>query len=227
MIAAMNSSAWLTGLAAPMSAAGSGRIVNPGEVRQIGRFAIDVAGAPASREASTRTSVVAGPATTLERLPHASPASSVALPTSSLMILQGDSALTYKAMAKDAAPSHAWAATLPSEVEVAHRPPSQIRQVDGVGYFPEVGDKASQRAFTVGRVDELKALARIEADLATEFGEPVKLAWDDLSGEHIMLRPGDAGYDRVAGTRDLLGRLDRDLKTLQLFTPDEIERLTA
>ncbi|MBO9501762.1 hypothetical protein [Brevundimonas sp. A19_0] len=229
MIAAMNSSAWLTGLAAPMPAAASGRITSAGDGRQVAPHAIDGSRGPASRGASTRSAVVAGPSTTLvqERPPHASPATSVAIPTSSLMILQGESSTPFRALVNGVASAEAYAVTLPAEVEVVHRPAAQIRQVTGVGYFTEVGDTASQRASTVARVDELKALARIETDLAAGFGEPVKLAWDDVAGEHVILRPGDEGYDRVMGARDLLGRLGRDLKTLQLFTPEEIERLSA
>lgn len=239
MTAPITSSTYQMDLSALFRDRWAGRTVNAGEVRDVGGFQIDVAGQAARGQETYRSNVTAGRATRLydpeSPPPHASSALSGGLPTSSLLVLQGDSAGTFKAPAQTDTQltlppdQNPYAVSLPAWVDIQHTEDSRPSQITSVSYFGEgVGPGAdSQKAFTLNQVDRLKALAKIERDLSAEYGEPVKLAWDGVAGEYMMLREGQLGYNDVLGANDLLRRLPKDLKELHLFSMDEIDRMTA
>lgn len=216
----------------------AGRMTNEGEVRNIGGFQIDVAGQATRGQESYTSAVTPGSGTTLydpERLPHAPPPLDAGLPQASLFVLQDNLREQYRA-AKEADATNVvspdqnpYGVMMPSHVVVNHYEETRPEQISTVGYFGEgVGFGAeAQRTHTVDQVKKLKALAKIERDLSAEFGEPVKLAWDGASGEYMMLREGQAGYNDVRSVNDLVRNLSKDLKNLNLFTFDEIQRMTA
>jgi hypothetical protein len=54
-------------------------------------------------------------------------------------------------------------------------------------------------------------LAKIEKQLSAEHGVDVKIAFDPLAGEYMMLRPGQPGYDQVKSAQDVFADVVRDL----------------
>lgn len=236
MTAPITSSVFQMDLASPFRERWGGRTVNDGDVRDIRGFRIDVAGQPTRGQESYRSTVTGGSRTTLydpARPPHTPPQLDASLPSSSLLVLQDKSHEQFKAAleadASNAASSdhNPYAFSMPEWVEIQRHEETHPEQITAVGYFVGGIDLASQKAFASAQVDRLKALAKIERDLGAEYGEPVKLAWDGTSGEYMMLRPGQAGYDNVRSVNDLVSRLPKDLGTLGLFSPDEIDRMTA
>ena len=234
----ITSSVYQMDFANPFRDRWAGRTVNDGDVRNIGGFQIDVAGKPTRGQESYTSAVTPGAGTTLydpDRPPHAPPPLDAGLPSSSLVVLQGDFREQFRT-AKEADAANAlspeqnpFAVSMPSHVVIQHFEDTRPEQITSVGYFGEgVGmGAASQKGFVMGQVDRLKALAKIERDLSAEYGEPVKLAWDSVSGEYMMLRQGQAGYSDILSVNDLVRRLPRDLKDLGLFNINEIDRLTA
>ncbi|RZJ46064.1 MAG: hypothetical protein EON87_06030 [Brevundimonas sp.] len=213
------------------------RMTNDGDVRNIGGFEIDVAGKATRGQEPYTSAVTPGSGTTLydpARPPHAPPPLDAGLPQASLFVLQDDLREQYRA-AKEADATNTvspdqnpYGVMMPSHVVVQHYEETRPEQITTVGYFGEgVGPGAAgQKAYTMEQVDKLKALAKIERDLSAEYGEPVKLAWDGASGEYMMLREGQAGYNHVRSVNELVRNLPKDLKELNLFTFDEIARMT-
>lgn len=194
--------------------------VNDGDVRDVLGFKIDVTGTVARGERITRSVVTPGPGSTTydpATRPHTPPDSS--LPSSSLIALQGgalDRSQIEEAMNRPPSDlaENPYAVSLPAYVDVIQSEAGRIDSVTSVGYSAIDGpfSRQAEMDFTRGQIDRLQALAKIERDLSHEYGEPVKLAWDGVAQEYLMLRPGQDGYDRVTSVNDMVAHLPRDLK---------------
>ncbi|MFJ6024465.1 hypothetical protein ACIQC9_07715 [Brevundimonas sp. NPDC092305] len=239
MPAPITSSVYQADYSSPFRERWAGRTVNDGDVRDIRGFHIDVSGQSTRGEKTYRSTVTGGSGTTLydpEHPPHAPRPLDTGLPSSSLLILQDNFNDRFQAAQQaDAAgvlspKQNPYAVSMPAWVDIQQREETRPEQITSVGYFngvEDITDLDSQKAFTSTQVERLKALAKIERDLGSEYGEPVKLAWDGAAGEYMMLRPGQAGYDEVLSVNDLVRNLGKDLGRLGLFNPDEIARLIA
>jgi len=217
MTAPITSSAYQTSFADLFRQRWAGRLVNDGDVRHIGGFDIDVTGKAARGQETYRASITPAPGTRTYDPDQALPTrpASTGLPASTLVTLPADLQKVLKTPAdasQTVTDENPYAVSMPAWVDIVHTEEGRPEQITTVGYYNEIGDAKDAAAFDKSQVDRLRALADIETRLRSEFGQPVKLAWDSGAGEYLMLRPGQDGYDRVMGANDLVKRLPKDLK---------------
>lgn len=208
-------------------------IVNEGDVRDIDGFRVDVSGQASRGETTTRSAFTAGSGARYATEPAHTPPVDPALPSSSLLTLQGefpDQAYHLDTLMRPEGvdQNNPCVVMIPAHVDVVHSEEAAPDQVSSVGYYSGEGafSRTAETDFTRGQIERLQALARIERDLGAEYGEPVKLAWDGVAREYLMLRPGQPGYDRIASVNDLVGRLPRDLQ-LMGYSEGMVRDLTA
>lgn len=196
------------------------RLVNTGEVRDIGGFNIDVTGTAARGQETYRSQITPGTGgktydpdqvgafTPDGRLPASN---LVTFPNNLRDVLESAQA-SADAGAQGVVGDNPYAVTLPAWVDIDHSEEGRPEQISTVRYLAKTGDAAQD--MNIAQIDRLRALADVETQLRGEFGQAVKLAWDGGSDEYLMLRPGQDGYDRVTGANDLVDRLPRSLEML-------------
>jgi len=194
------------------------RLVNDGDVRSIGGFDIDVTGKTARGEKTQRSYITPAPGIKTYDPDTAAPATPAdsSLPASTLVSFPGDVQSLMKSAAEPdknrfAPGENPYVMSMPAWVDIKNTEVGRPEQITTVGYYREGGDARAAMATDSAQVDRLRALADIETRLRSEFGQPVKLAWDGGAGEYLMLRPGQDGYDRIMGANDLVERLPKDL----------------
>lgn len=181
-----------------------GRIVNDGDVRSLNGFNIDVTGSSARRENRTVTAVEAGKGV---RTFRPEPASALfAPPTLAASLTTQEIGFSRARMDEVRNQSVAGAAfdgiAIADSVEIIHTETLPIEQVQGIGYYDrEINSREEDIAYLGGNLARSGEVAAIERRLGEEFGEPVKLAWDAVGQEYLMLRPGQSGYESVQSAR--------------------------
>lgn len=94
-------------------------------------------------------------------------------------------------------------ATMPDEVTLIHTP-HMPEPVAGMGFLPEgVFGSGNEVGYQKQQVARVMELAEIEKGLQSQYGSDVKLAFDPGSGNYVMLKPGDIGYDAVASAQSM------------------------
>lgn len=201
-----NSIAGAVGLLDAFRARNAAPVRNDGHVRQIGGFAVDVGGVSAAAVSVQKVAAGAGVKTFRPEGPASllSPQSLAA--AMSLQQVDGiDPAAFAAARGRSIEGTPYEGIAIAETVEVHHRPVG-LESVQGLADLPGdvLGDQDAEIAYQRRQIARVGELARIEADLAQEYGEPVKLAFDPLAEEYLMLRPGQRGYDEVKSAREVL-----------------------
>jgi hypothetical protein len=188
----------------------AGVIRNDGDVRRINGFAIDVAGSMS--KVVTSQAFTPGPGVTAVK-PQASPNRLAPSTMAASIQLQGVPTFGKAEMdAVKAGSGSAYVAEVPETVEILFTPVgAEPQQVEGLGFLPgDVFQSDGAIDYVKGQIGRSGELARIEAQLSDEHGVDVKLAFDPLAEEYVMLRPGQPGYDRVTSARDVFAQMAHD-----------------
>ena len=202
----------LTGLAEQFRQRHAGSIVNPGDVRTIDGVNVDVSGTNTVARTTMTTAFQPGAGGRTHRPETASgllgpTALSSALKTQEISLSRADFE-----KARSLVPDEAYIVSIPETVDIVHSEEVPIEQVASPGYFDRVPRSREEKVAQIeAQIDRLGRLSNIERELGEEHGAAVKLAWDAVSGEYLMLKPGQAGYDRVRGAQDLLAGVKSDL----------------
>ena len=176
-------------------------IHNPGHRRLVNDIWVDVAGASASRPFEAEVIPAKGVKT-------AGAASDVMSPEVLAIALQMQTAPAAQAsQSATEEPSIEntpfRGVTVPKTLTLHHI--AMPRSVEGLGFIPgDVFLSGGISGHYQREITRLGELAKAEEQLSQEYGQKVKLAFDPIANEHIMLRPGDPSYDRVTGVRDTL-----------------------
>lgn len=189
----------------------AGTLRNGGDVRQVNGFDIDVTGT--ASKLMVPTTFTPGPGIkTVSGGNSANLLDSGTLAASIQLQSEIGSAADWKAAAKSGADASAYVTSVGEVTELAYTPVgAEPQSVEGLGYFPgDVVRNGGQIDYVKSQVERDAALARTEAQLSAEYGVEVKLAFDPLAGEYMMLRPGQAGYDQVTSARDVFDRVMRE-----------------
>jgi|GEM_PF-2340020 len=202
----------LSGLADRFRQRNAGSIVNAGNVRAMDGFNIDVTGTNTRSQKTTTTAFQPGSGGRTHK-PEATSnmlgitALSSTLKTQEISLNRVD---IEKAMSR--VPDEAYMVSVPETVDIVHTEEVPVEQINGIGYFDRVPQSRGEEIAQIEQqIDRLGRLADIERELSQEHGAPVKLAWDPVSEEYLMLKPGQAGYDRVRGAQDQLSTVKSDL----------------
>jgi hypothetical protein len=189
----------------------AGQFRNDGDVRQIDGFAIDVAGSTSKLVRSATFEPGAG----VNVVKREGPPSLLAPSTLAASIeLQAMPNFSKAEIAAAKALGGNGYVTSVGEVTEMHFTPigAEPQSVEGLGFL--LGDVLQGG----GRIDYVKRqiarsgeLARIEGDLSAEYGADVKLAFDPMAEEYVMLRPGQFGYDRVKSAREVFVQVVQDV----------------
>lgn len=189
----------------------AGQVQNPGEIRRFGDVAVDISGQAAYSNATTKFEAGPGVRTYRPETPGAllapdTLAASVALQTD----IPADAVERLKA--GDLDPAFAGMISVPETVEIRHTPAAP-ETVSGPGFIP--GDvfakgRAAEADWFGRQIAGQGQLAQVEAELAKQYGDDIKLAYDPLGEDYLMLRPGQPGYDEVQSARDAFGQTGRD-----------------
>jgi len=205
-----NSIAAMAGLFGPLPAESARQIRQNGEVRRLEGVMVNLSGETAA--AVQRQSIEAGKGV---RTFTPEPAAGDRFAPETLSALQQVQGLDPAAFAEARARSVAGTAydgiAIQDRVEVEWRP-TGVEAVEGLGYLPEgvFGNPAAETEYMRAQVDRAGKLADLEDRLSQEHGQPVKLAWDPLAENYVMLRQGQRGYDDVPSARDVLEGMGRD-----------------
>jgi len=190
----------MTGAAELFRKRPAGRIVNNGDVRNVGGFNIDVSGTNTRWEKTTRTAIEPGKGV---RSIKPETAASVMAPSTLSASLEAQE-ITWGRDMLDEARNRSVEGTMfegmgiAATVEITQTNSLPIESVAGMGYYDrEINSGAEDIAYLGDQLTRAGELAKIERELSQEFGEPVKLAWDAAGQEYLMLRRGQDGYDRV------------------------------
>lgn len=204
--------AGMTGLAERFRQSNAGSLINDGDVRNINGFNVDVTGTNTRAQRTITTAFQPGPGSRTYKPDAVSgmiapTALSSTLRTQEIQLTRVD---VEKAMSR--VPDEAFTVSIPETVDIVHSQEVAVEQVASIGYFDRVPQsKGEEIAQIEKQIDRLGRLADIERQLGVEHGSPVKLAWDPISEEYLMLKPGQEGYDRVRGAQDLMTTLKSDL----------------
>ena len=192
-----------------------GTFTNQGDVQNINGFNIDLSGTSSSLLQTTAFT----PGKGVKTYNPAAPASGLVAPDtfSTLLQLQNTAAFTpdnlKNVMNADAS---AYIAAVPENITVSYQPAgTEPQSVEGLGYFPgDVFQNGNQIDYMKQQITRTGELAKIEANLQKQYGQDVKIAFDPMGGEYMMLRPGQAGYDSVKSARDVLNQVPDDLRKM-------------
>lgn len=190
-----------------------GSLHNAGDVQKINGFSIDTSGETASL---VSTSSFAAPG-----VPTYQPGAQPALLSGDTLgsLLQSQEIPAFDPAALQATrqqDTSQYIAGVPATVEVHYTPAgAEPQSVEGLGFIPGdvflSGNIAEYQKQQVARAGEL---ARTEKDLRQQYGSDVKLAYDPLGGDYVMLRPGQAGYDRVKSAGEVFAGIPGDLQKI-------------
>jgi len=183
-----------------------GSIVNEGDVRNINGFAIDVSGINTRWEKTTEAAIQPGkgvrtftPETAAALLAPDALSSSLKTQDVAFTRQQLD-AVRERGVEGTALEGLAIAAT----ATVIHTESVPVEQVQGIGVYDRaVTSRADDIAYIGERLARSGELAGIERRLSAEYGEAVKVAWDPVAGEYLMLRKGQPGYEQVRSAQEV------------------------
>lgn len=188
-----------------------GRIRNDGEVARINGFAIDLTGTTSKLVRTVPFAAGAGIDTVAAEQPRGLLASST---LAASIQLQNVPSFSAEALAAAKARGGAsYVAAVPETVEIHFTPiGAEPQPVEGLGFVPgevlQSGTKVDHVARQIARAGEL---ARIETRLSEEQRADLKIAFDPLAEEYVVLRPGQPGYDRVTSAREVFAEVVRDV----------------
>lgn len=192
----------------------AGDIRNDGDVRDIGGFAVDVAGSNSRSEAKTATAIQPGAGVrTFKPQPVSallSPASlPVALRTQDIAFSR-ETMDAVKGRSVEGTPLEGMA--IAESAEVTHTETVAPEAIQGLGYGPANLGRAEEKSLIESQIARLGELAGAERRLRAEYGEDVKLARDPVADEYLMLRPGQEGYDDVRSAQEVFnGAVTHDI----------------
>lgn len=203
----------MSGLLDSLRAQRGATLRNPGDVREIGGFRIDVSGESARTETVTTSAVEPGKGVRTFK-PEAMQGVLNDATTSSLIQLQAvgwsvEEIAAIRERSVEGTPFEGMAIAETATITQTQTAP--VEQVQGIGFFPGIMSRAEEIAYMKQQIARAGELAGIEKQLSAEHGAPVKLAWDPLGEDYVALKPGDAGYDRVKSAQDVLAATRRDL----------------
>ncbi len=189
-----------------------GEVRNQGDVRKINGFDIDVSGTPTTLV----TENAFQPGKGIHYVKGTPPQQNLSSSTMGLMLQMQDiqfNTADLKAVMDKESP---FDITVTTTGEVSFQPTgAEPQSVEGLGFIPgDVFRSGNIEDYRKSQLSRNGELANIEAGLRKEYGADVKLAFDPLSEEYIMLRPGQAGYDNVSSAADVFARSRSDLKSL-------------
>jgi hypothetical protein len=195
----------------------AGRLSNTDDMRRMGNFEIDISGSMSKLiQTSTFT-----PGKGIATVP----------PTGTATVATPSDPATTKAIDTRGAPVFSQAeldaireqnasgfiAAVPASVEIHYTPiGAEPQSVEGLGFMPDLSDRNSQVDYVKSQVARAEELAQIEGQLRQEYGEPVKIAFDPLSGTYAMLRPGQNGYGNVQSAQDVYRQVLSDMPKMGL-----------
>ncbi len=189
----------------------AGRLRNDGDTRDIDGLAVDVTGSTAKLSVAATFTPAAG----VQVVRREGPPSLLAPSTLGAAIrLQGLPQFSMEereaAKARDAT---AYVTSVGEVTEMYFTPAgAEPQSVEGLGFIPgDVLHGGGKYAYVQSQVERARRLAGIEAKLAAEYGSDVKLAYDPLGQDYVMLRPGQFGYDRVTSAREVYDRVLQDI----------------
>ena len=185
-----------------------GQIRNDGDVRQIDGFPIDLSGSGSTLVSNSRFESGKG-IRTVDAAPHG------ALSPSTLGALiqikaNGDVNATQSA---DSSP---YIASVQATISVSYTPiGAEPQSVELPGFIPgDVFKSGNATDYIKSQIARDGELAKTEINLRQQFGADVKLAFDPLSGEYMMLRPGQTGYDSVKSAQDVFAQIPSELQKM-------------
>lgn len=107
--------------------------------------------------------------------------------------------------------------TMAGQVEVTHQDVGAVQSAPGLGFIPgNVFLGGDIEAYFGEQIDQAGALSEVEQTLRDQYGQDVKLAQDTTSGDYVMLRPGQAGYDDVRSASDVFAGMPLDLRNMDI-----------
>lgn len=192
-----------------------GRLHNDGDVRQINGFAIDVTGSTSKVVMPTAFT----PGVGIQTVKAGTPPSLLASSTLAAAIqLQGlpDISEAQKEAVK-AGDGSAYVTSIGEVKEMYFTPVgAESQAVEGLGFLPGhvLHDRGAKIEYVKSQIARAGELARIEKQMSAEHGVDVKLAFDPMAGEYVMLRPGQPGYDQVKSAQDVFDRMVLDARRM-------------
>jgi hypothetical protein len=195
-----------------------GQIHNGGDVSQINGFSIDVSGSASSLVSTNEFTPGLGNKTI-----KAGDVSSLLAPSTltDALKLQEVPKQTHEftqaeidaVKKKDAG---IYAVAIPEDVQVTFVPTgAEPHSVELPDYIPgDVFQQGKQLDYIKSEVARDGELAKIEADLRHQYGPDVKLGYDPLGEEYILLRPGQRGYDKIESAEDIFRKIPEELQKL-------------
>lgn len=215
MLTKQHSYVAMVGLLDQFWAENAGRVRNPGQVRQINGFSIDLEGK--MPEVVTTSTFTPGVGVRTYR-PETAAGLLSSDTLSVLQTLPADVAPDWNAFqAVRSADASAYVAAVPETVEVIHRPVHGPETVSDFGFLPDLEmDPAELTEFRRAQLTRDGELVLIERQLQAEFGPEVKVAYDPYAEEYLMLRPGQPGYDATLSAQAAFDRTISELWKLDL-----------
>lgn len=198
----------------------AGSLSNTDDMRRIGNFQIDVSGST-SRLIQTSTFTPGKGIATVPPAANSAVAASSEPVTTKAIDTRTPPAFSLAELdairEKDAS---AFIATVPASVEIHYTPVgAEPQSVEGLGYLPNLSDHGKHADYVKSQVARAEELAQIEGQLRREYGAPVKIAFDPLSGTYTMLRSGQNGYGNVQSAQDVYRRVLDDIPKMGLDLP--------
>jgi hypothetical protein len=189
----------------------AGPVRNDGEMREIDGIAVDITGM------SSKVAVAATfkPADGVQIIRRSEGPPSLLAPSTMAATIQLQSLPKYSQAELDAAKAKGGGGYVTSvgEVTEMYFTPAggEPQSVEGLGYLPgDVLQNGGQAEYVKSQVARARGLAEVETKLSEQYGADVKLAYDPMAREYIMLRPGQFGYDRVTSARDVYAQVLQD-----------------
>lgn len=187
-----------------------GRFQNDGDVHQMNGFAVDVSGSMSKLMVASSLEAGAG----VNVVPRGA-SSGLLAPGTLAATIQLRGLPQFGQAEIDAAKARGaggYVTAMEDVTELEFTPVgAEAQSVEYPGYIPgDVLQNGTESAHLKRQVERTRDLADLEASLSVEYGVEVKLAFDPMAQEYVMLRPGQAGYDRVTSARDVYAQVLRD-----------------
>jgi hypothetical protein len=202
-----------TGLLDHYRSGKAGAVVNDGDVREINGFAIDVTGTSSYLLAPTRFEP--GPGIKVVKRDEVPSTLAPSTMASLQMLTMEDGDTSWKEAADNPPLDQPWVTAIGEVTALIYVPTgTEPQPVDGVGFLPgDVFQKGGSAHLDYFKREVARAgeLAKIEKQLSADYGVDVKIAFDPLAGEYLMLRPGQPGYDGMKSAQDVFAEVVRDL----------------